>query len=314
MTQMTSKSDQAILSLLTAAKKGEPVEQESTEAVDYDWNVPCRFTPAQLDKLERFTEKAATAIAAKLSAQLHEEVGVWTDPLSQHYAGRLALLEGDADSFYFTVTRENGEQCGLVAIPGELARDWVGKALGGSETASDNEHEFSSLEVALMRDVVVAVVEALSSEYRVISGSGFQCGLQVSTDEMMPDVRSEDEYCVLAFRVGEEKDQAGVSFILASEVLTEVASSGIAAQSGDRSLGDSRENMLACVGQASVTATVSLMAVNLSMRQVMNMEVGDVLMSDLRVGQPLELLVGGTLVVSGYLASCDGQYALQIAT
>ena len=314
MTQTTSKYDLAVLSLLTAAKNGPPVESEPTEATDYDWNVPCSFTSAQLDNLERFTARIATGITKKLSVQLHEEIQLRTDPLSQHYAGQLALLEGNADSYHFSLTREDGEQCGLVVIPSELARRWVGKALGGSETASDNEGEFSPLESALMRDVVVAVVEALSGEYRAVSGSVLQCGQQVSAEEALPEVRSEDEYCVLAFRVGEEKDQAVVSFVLASEVLVEAAGTGITTQAGDRPLDNSRENMLACIRQAPVTATVSLMTIHLSLRQVMNMEIGDVLIASKRVGEPLELCVGGKVVLSGHPVSCDGKYALQIAT
>ncbi len=313
MTRTTSKSDRAILSFLTAAKNSPPVESEPTEAVDYDWNAPCSFTSAQLDKLERFAARAAKGIAGKLSVQLHEEIKLWTDPPSQHYAGRLALLEGPADSCHFPVTREDGEQCGLVVIPGELAREWVGKALGGAETASDSDREFSSLESALMRDVVVAVVEVLSSEYRAVGGSELQCGQQVSAEDALPEARDEDEYCLLAFRVGEGDDQAAVSFVLASDVLAEVVSTGIAAQPGDKPSEDSRENLLACIDQATVTATVSLMTINLSLRQVMNLEVGDVLMADTRVGQPLELLVGGGVVFSGHPVSCDGQYALQIA-
>jgi len=313
MTQTTSKSDRSIFSLLAAAKNGPTVESEPVEAADYDWNVPCRFTPAQLDKLGQFTARVATEIALKLSVQLHEEMQLTAAPPSQHYAGRLALLESTADRCYFPVTREDGEQCGLVVIPGELARRWVDKALGGSETPGDNEREFSTLESALMRDVVVAVVDALSGEYRAATGSAFKCGRQVSVDEALPDVRNEDEYCVLAFRVGEDQDQT-VSFILASDVMVEAASTGIVAQGGDRSPDDSRENMLACVNQASVTATVSLMTIQLSLRQVMNLEIGDVLIASKRVGEPLELCVSGEVVLSGYPVSCDGQYALQIAT
>jgi len=314
MTQTTSKSDRAILSLLTAAKNGPPVESEPIESTDYDWNVPSSFTPSQLHKLEQFAEQAATEIAGKLGAQLHEETQLWTVPPSQHYAGRLALLKSPDDSYHFPVTREHGEQCGLVVIPDELARRWVGKALGGSETTGDKEREFSPLESALMRDVVVAVVEALSSEYLAVTGSALQCGRQVSAEDVLPEARGEAEYCVLAFRVGEEKNQAAVSFVLASDVLAEIVNTGIAAQSGDKPSEDSQENMLACIGQASVTATVSLVTINLSMRQVMNLEVGDVLIAANRVGEPLELCVGGKVVLSGHPVSCDGKYALQITT
>jgi|GEM_PF-2583652 len=314
MTQATSKFDRAFLRLQTVAKNGPTVASEPIEAADYDWNAPCSFTSAQLDKIERLSARAAACIAGKLGEQLHEEIQLSTVPLSQHYAGRLALSEGGADSYHFSVMREDREQCGLVVIPGQLARRWVGKALGDSETASDSEREFSPLESALMRDVVVAVVEVLSGEYRAVGGGGLQCGRQVSAEDALPEARDEDEYCMLVFRVGEGDDKAVLSFVLASEVLSEVAGCGITSKPGDKPSEDSRDNLLACIDQASVTAGVSLMTIELSLRQVMNLEVGDVLISDVCVGQPLELLVGGGVVFSGHPVSCDGRYALQIAT
>ena len=314
MTQATAKSDQAVFGLLTAAKNGPPVESEPIEAADYDWDVPCSFTPVQLEKLERFIAQAAIGMAAKLNVQLHEETQVSTGLFGQYYAGRFALLEGGIDNHYFALTREDGGQCGLAVVPNALARGWVGKALGGSETASDNSHEFSTLESALMRDVVVAVAEALSEECQAVGGGAFQCDQQVSAEDPLPEARDEDEYCLLTFRVGEEKDQATLSFVLASEVLTETASAGIAAEPGDKSPDDSQENLLACVGQAFVTAAVFLKATNLSMRQVMDLEVGDVLVADTRVGQPLDLVVDGVAILSGHAVNCEGKYALQITT
>ncbi|MBT3198280.1 MAG: hypothetical protein HN350_00020 [Phycisphaerales bacterium] len=312
MSQATSKSDQAVLTLLAAVKNGRPAESEQIETRDYDWNVPCCFTPAQLDQIKSFTEKTAKDISCELGEQLHEEVELAPAPLTQHYAGRLALLEGDADSFYFPITYENTEQCGLVVISGQVARQWVSKALGGSEAVNTDGYEFSILESALMRDVVVSIVQALSGRYRMISGKTLQCGPQIKVDEILPDRRSEDEYCLMAFRVDQEDSQTPISFILASDLVAEIASNGITANTSEKTPQNSQEDMLACVEQAVVTATVSLMTVNLSVRQVMGLEIGDVLMSELRIGQRLDLSVGGTTVLSGYPVSSDGQYALQI--
>jgi flagellar motor switch protein FliM len=310
MTQAMSKSDSSIFSLLAAAKKGPPVEPDPVEASDYDWDVPCRFTPPQLENLGKFSEGVATAVAEKLSVQFHEETQLFGGGPTQHYAGRLSLLDAATGRFYFPITREDGEQCGLVVIPAELARQWVGKALGAPAATGDGEHEFSTLESALMRDVIVAVVEALSNEYRPLSGVTLQCGMQVPVDNALPEARSEDEYCVMAFRLGQAKDQAGVSFILSSDLLGAVATSGITVQAENP--GETRANMQACIALAPVTATVSLMTLDLSLREVLNLEVGDVIISDKIVGETLEVLVGGAVVLSGLPVNCDGHYSLQI--
>lgn len=311
MSQVASKSDQAVFNLLAAAKEGVSPDAEPDEAVDYDWNVPCRFTPPQRENLIRFAGTIANGIAGKLDAQLQQETVVSDFAPSEHYAGRLVLLKGVADSYYYPLELENGDVCGLVVIPGELARAWVGKVLGVAEIAAD--HEFSSLEAELLRDVVVAVVGAFSDEYKAIIGGVVQCGRRVSPDEALPDVRHEDEYCVLAFKIGEENDSPLVSFVLASELLTDAAGVGSSSgQLGENTPADCREKMLACVSLAPVTATVSLMTVQLSLREVMNLEIGDVLISEKRVGESLEALVGGSVVVAGSPVVCEEHYALQV--
>jgi len=314
MTQTASKSDRAILSLLAAAKEGPPAEPEAAEAADYDWNAPCSFTLAQLKKLEQFVARARTKIAGMLSAQLHEEVQLQPDRPSQHYAARLSLLEDHADSYYVPITREGGEQCGLVVIHGELARGWVAKVLGSAESIAGQERELSSLESTLMQDIVAAAVEALSTEFQTIGGRTLQCGRQVYAKAALPDAKGEDEYCVLAFRAGEGNDQAAISFVLASNVLAEAIGVGAGNQSDRKPPEEARKDLLVCIEQASVTATARLPTFNLMLREVISLEAGDVLVTDTRTDWPVELLVGCKTVLSGYPVSCDGRYALQIAT
>ena len=312
MTPQAPESDSAVLKLLAAAKNSPPAACEDVEAADYDWNVPSRFTASELDNVGRMSEKAAVEIARELSSQLHEETPVRAVGPSQHYAGRLELLDPDSDNLPFCVTRADQSPCGLVLIPGELARSWVGKALGGSTADGAADREFSTLEAALLRDVVEAIVNAFSSQYRMVSDQTIECGRQASGSDGLGEVKSDDEYCVLSFGIGAQEGQPAISFVLSSDILGQAAGGGTVSQAGDASPEDSREKLLACVRQASVTATVSLMTTNLSLRDVMELEVGDVLIADKCVGQPLEVLVGGSVVLSGHPVSCDGQYALQI--
>ena len=311
MSQTASISDRAILRFLAEAKKGSPPEAESIEATDYDWNVPCNFTLAQLKKLDQFVARVGVGIAKKLSAQLHEKMILQADQPTQHYAGRLALLHEQSDSYYVSIAREGGEQCGLVVISGELARGWVDKALGSAETAADSEREFSPLESALMHDIVATAVDALSAEFQATGGCALQCGRQVPAEAALPEVRDEDEYCVLAFREGQGDAGAAVSFVLASDVLAETI---VARQSVDTHSEDPQGAPLACIGQALVTAAAYLVTVDLSLREVMSLEVGDVLVTETKVGQAIDLLVSGGVVLSGCPASCDGHFALQIGT
>jgi len=313
MTQTASKSDRTILGLLTAAKNSAPAKADPTEATDYDWNAPCSFITAQLEKLQQFAAKAATEIAKVLSDQLHEEVPLQPDQLSQHYVGRLFLLQDQTDNYCFPIGPEGGRQCGLVVIPGQLIRGWVAKALGSTESQGAQERELSSLESALMQDTVATAVQAFSVEFQRIGGHTLDCGHERPVEAALPDARDEDEYCVLAFQVGEENDHAAISFVLASDVLAKAVDAKAAGQSAEKPPGQCRKDLLASVQEASVTAAVWLPATGLSLREVTSLEEGDVLIMDTKTDQPLELLVNGKAILSGHPVSCEGQYALQIA-
>jgi len=312
MTQSISKSDQAVFNLLAAAKKTQSDADETLEVEDYDWNVPSRFTPIQLDCLDKLVAESAKSIARELGSQLHQEAPLWAVRPGQHYAGRLDLDRDGEGGVLFVLTTEDGSQCGVVKISAQLANLWIGKALGGSPSAQSGDREFSTLESALLRDVVVAVVHGLAGELRSLGGRTVQCGSQAPDEHPLGEVRNDDEYCLLAFRVDQEKDNPAVSFVLSSDMLEGAVGGGNIVQPGEGSPTDSQENMRACVDHSLVTATVSLMTTELSLRDALDLEVGDVLMADNRVDQPLELLVGGAVVLSGYPVTSDGQYALQI--
>ena len=109
MTEPTSKSDQRVLGLLAAAKKHPPSTADQPEASDYDWTSPCRFTFAQLSALGEFAERAGTEIAQTLNAQIHEEVKLQPNQLTQHYAERLSLSTDEVDRYYAHLATAEGK-------------------------------------------------------------------------------------------------------------------------------------------------------------------------------------------------------------
>jgi flagellar motor switch/type III secretory pathway protein FliN len=305
---VTKQSDQVIHDLLAAARCSAPAGGELPVPEDYDWDHPCRFPSPQLEKLGEFVARAEARMSEVLGARFGEGATLRADPPSQHYAGRLALPEGETPTYYVSLLRDNVTPCGLVMVSGELAQHWVAKALGGAATG---QRDLSSLESALLWDVVAALAGAFSEVFQESGGVEVQCARDIATTPQLDEADGVGEYCVFGFRADEQAEQAAISFILTSDMLDATVSDG-AGVAPALSPAEGRENVLASIGEVPVAAEVHLGTIDLTMHDVVTLEVGDVLMTDKTIDEPVEFLVGGKPVLWGFPVRCQGQYAFQV--
>jgi len=75
-----------------------------------------------------------------------------------------------------------------------------------------------------------------------------------------------------------------------------------------------RKALMAHLEQAPVTVRIRLGQSRVTISELMKLEAGDVLLLDKSVDQPAEVLVKDRLIMSGFPAACEGQYALQITS
>ncbi len=312
MTSEASKFDRMISNLLTAAKKQSSSAPEEPEAIDYDWDSPSSFTLSELENLETFTAQAGIEIAKALSGQIREEVELQADKPQQYYAEKLPLLQSETANFCISLSTEGSKACGLIAIPGSQTIEWVAKVLGGSAGNSEQERKLSSLEAALLQDILDAVTKAFSNAFSQAGGKTLKPGTEISPKAELPEANPSDEYTLLSFRTGPDENQPTISIILTCDVLAGAAGGRKDGQDNE-SPENMRKKMLTTVEQGYVEGYVSLGTADLTIREVMDLEEGDVMLIHKRIDEPAEFIVHGNAVLSGYLSRCEGQYALRIA-
>jgi flagellar motor switch protein FliM len=318
MTSSASKFDQMISNLLSAAEKQPVSASEEPETVDYDWDSPSSFTLSELENLETFTAQAGIEIAKALSGQIHEEVELQADKPQQYYAEKLPLLQSETANYCISFSTGGSKICGLIAIPGHKTIEWVAKVLGGSAGDSEQERELSSMEAALLQDILNAVTKAFSNAFSQAGGKTLTPGTEISPKAELPEANPSDEYTLLSFRISPDEKQPAISIVLACDVLAGAAGAGNAAGAGkdgqdNESPENIRKKMLATVEQAYVEGYVNLGTANLTIREVMGLEEGDVMLIHKTIDEPAEFIVHGKTVLSGYPSRCEGQYALSIA-
>lgn len=313
---MTSSSTQlersVIEQLLRSTAEGGPSDRETVEAVEYDWRVPYRFVPAELKKLGEFAERVAQQISQGLGGLLRMELQLEAAPLKQSYAVELPKLLSEAKDYCIPLVVESGRPCGLILLPMATALSWVGRLLGTSGEDVDADRQLSAIERGLLSDIVAAVANAISAASQQADGPGFR-HLEV-LPQGKPDLPGEDfsEYCELSVRPSGSPDDRLVSVVILSDILAGICQDQTA-KKAERRADDVRKDILAHLQNATVVATARLGRSDVSMRDILSLEPGDVLLMQGRVDEPIDLVVAGAILLSGFPAKSSGKYAVKIA-
>lgn len=298
--------------LIEAAGASAPVDGDKVEAADYDWSAPRVFTPSQLQKLEEFTKLAAEGMSRGLTALFRcDDVVVQAAGLTQHYASNLRASAAELAEYCVPISNEGGRQCGLITLPAANAVEWVGRRLGNPAVDAAGGRELSDLENDLLLDIARVLTEAFSEVSRQSGGGAFRHVEKISKGDYDLPGGDGEPYLKMAFRPGESEANSAVSFIVGGDVLEPLAAT--AAQGGGLSAEDVRRALLGHLEQASVIATAELGNAAVTMREIMSLETGDVVLIQKKVGEPMELAVQGRKVLSGFPVKSSGRYAVRVA-
>ena len=304
------QSDRAILDLLAAARQTGAPATEAPETAEYDWQSPNRFSPVQLRRLKDCAERIAEEVSTALGDELRDEISLEVGAIEQRYARQLAEGGEEDSSYFLQLTGGGGSACGFVSVPAARARGWVLKLLGGMEQSGEGK-ELSSLELALLVDIISAAAKAMLAELRQAGGASIGCRKELVTRAPLPEGEPTADYVLLRYSLAGDTQGDAVTFVVASDLLVPVvgAGEGEEAPSAD----ELRGRMLACIEREEITGEVHLGTAELTVRDVMGLAEGDVVLIDRNAGEPVELKMYGKTIASGYPVRCEGHYAILLA-
>ncbi len=311
MSAETSQLHLAVLErMLAIAREARPSEAPPPDTVDFDWNAPCHFTRSQMERINKFAATASQKVSEAMTSVLRSPVAVHPEPVTQHFGSHLLSAEGERTNYSVPVNDGTGRACGVLVLTPACASGWVGKLLGGPETAGD-ERELSVLESTLLSEVVVALSGAFSAASEATGGTAFQVDGQMSRGALDLPGDSAGEFCRIALGKEGSDEAPGVSLLLLSEALDGVAGVESEDRGGTASV-DLRAEIAAHLGRSIVTATAWVGTAAASVQEIVALEPGDVLLLQKKVNETIDLAVQDSLVLAGLPVTCDGCYAVQV--
>jgi flagellar motor switch protein FliM len=298
---------------LTRAARSSAPRAETPKAVDYPFDRPNRFTTARLARLDEFAARAAEALAQLARQMLQTPVTFTPARWVQHYAGPLRQSQRPSLRHVAAISIEGGPNVGLIGLSAPTASRWLARLLGGFESAEpgqDDPRQLSDLERDLLLDIAAGLVEAVRKAAAEFGGQALVATRQLgSWPEALP-AGDAGEYCLLEFDV-EPGGKEQLAILLNCQTAAILAGEAPAATNAKPTKG-AKSTMLGHVEQMPVEAR-AMLSTSLTVREVMALAPGDVVVLDQRIDEPIELEVNGRAAFRGHLARQQGQFALQCA-
>jgi flagellar motor switch protein FliM len=308
MTTANAKKHDQVLRTLLGAIDGTPKVEPPENVVDYNWDSPCHFTAGAMDELQKIGRKIARGAAESLGKMLGDEFKAEKPTISEYFGRQVAGLMEEADALVVPVCQGEAE-VGLVSFAPANAIPWVERILGGSGMDSDLSRKLTPLEQAICQDLASAVTGAINGILPK-DATGVSASDRAYREDYICDLDGAEEYCRMVFPLDEQR--ALCELIVPSRLFDGACGDGAGAcEPLDE--GESRSRMLGHIALAPVVGNVDAGQARVSMRDVMSLEPGDVLILEQRVRDPLGLVVQGQRVAVGYPARYEGQYAFQVS-
>jgi flagellar motor switch protein FliM len=322
MTRTKNNSSKGrIQQLLAAIGSNARSDGAQVEALDYDWHQPHFFTSQQTKKLAAFTTKTASLIAEKFGALCQHSFEVTITSTSEHFAGQFlgqapAGQSQNPGNYYLPFRLGQETPCGFVSIPPQTAVVWATQLLGDAESKDNSARSLSDLEATFLFDMASLIVKAITETGEK---SPFSVAADSLTDVLPLQLKGEEEFCKITFQVKKTGSESATADKPGSEAHILILCEKLAMALGENLLTAGKftpetiaRAMQHHIEKIPVPVTLQLACVPVSVEEILNLNVGDVLLLDKKITEPAQLIAAGKTVCRGLCAKVGGNYALSV--
>ena len=311
MSQMSTDtlSQDKIQRLLAAVgTTSQPDASCDVDAVDFDWRQPRFFTLSQIKKVEAFAKDVADGCVEQFSQLYQAKMETSLVSAEQYFQHQLDQ-ENENGGYYIAFGTNAQNPFGLVNIPNSSAAVWAGQLLGDAESTTDPDRELSTLEESFLLDIASGLIEAVSGVY----GANLQIDRCVLRDRSTVALQGSEELFVITFEVRKsESDEqpAQASFLLCCDALRQVA--GDLETQEAKTPAENTAAMQRCIHTMPLSLTAQLAKTKLFLKDVMDLQVNDVVLLDKTIMEPVEILFEDRTIFNGRPVQLDGNHAVLI--
>lgn len=278
-----------------------PTAEELQEVSPRDFKAPRRLSRTQIDVLTRRAEKAMGDVGAHLSTWLRGPHKAAVSSVVEAHAGAVidALVEPTS-----VLAFDVGPQLGLVAWDTVAMIAAVETALGAPDVKSVASRELSVVEERILSEMLVRVATAVASSLGV-EAKNFRVlrekkALTLADDLTINDPQRIAVHVALSGAAGDSTLRVYVPAVKPPEAPKPAAKDA------------KKAGMPGSFSEIDLEMHAELGTVTVALQDILALEIGDVLVLDTKVGDPLVLTAEGEVRAHGDLGRRDGKLALRL--
>lgn len=283
-----------------------PDIKENPDAVDYDFLVPHRFTPAQCDCLKDFGLLSARMLTESLRKVLGATMQITLLSVTEEFA----KLQKTKDKCFRIALTLKEQIMGWLELPSPTALAWIIQLLGGIvDDKIHQEKSLSTLESGLLLDISKRVFKAVSTASQ--ESDGPEISYQPSVQSIPIDLNIEEdiiEFCRLTFKSSKTDEELTFSLVFLSTILEPIA--GLI-RPEKKSPDDITLEMQEHIYEIPMTIEVQLDEVDIPLRDIASLETGDVLLLNKQINEPVDIIISGKKIMKGLPVQYKGRYGVQ---
>lgn len=305
---MDQLSQEKIQQLLTAVgSRPGSCSHADVDARPFDWKQPRYYDLEQLSNLRSFARGVADECKTVFSRLYQDDVEVSVVSVEQCFWDHFAQ-PNSTECYRMTFGLDPQNPYGLVHIPDASASVWIGHILGTSELTKE-DGKLSELDESFLTDIAGDLTGAISRVWH----NDVRLNKEVYDGQIPLKLTGSDELLMFSLEVSNgdsDETPASAAFLICCDKLRAVAEKNRDVKKAPAV--DTAQIMRQHIQRLTVPLTVTLGRAALPFREILNLEVDDIVILDNKVTDAVEVALGSRNIFHGRPARTGGYHAVVI--
>ncbi len=319
MAEVLSQSQ--IDALINAAFSGESEaaeEKPKEKYIRYDFRSPRKYTKERLKMLNSVFENYSKVLTTRINALVHAtcEVEVDTVDEQRYYEFSNALLEGEVVSLAYLILNEEREESPMIVCASpSIMISMFDRLCGGTGDVSDlpSDYAYTDVDLSLYQHLISEFISLMPGSWENYLHLDFQFGRVETNPTLVQLIGLEETVVVVSINLSFSNCSGRIDICLPDDVLSRIFAD-ITRQNAAlrRQLEDHSDEIYYHLSDSELPITAELGRAVVRLRDIYNLNVGDVIDLNMKKDSPVSLRIGDRQWFTGLMGVDDKRVAVKI--
>ncbi len=298
--------------------KGGQKKIKPSDISSYDFRRPNRISKNQVRTFQTVHENFAEGFGYFLVSKLQTIVSISVTSVDQLFYSEFILSVSNPSCLYvFDIEGTDGS--GILELSPQLPLVIVERLLGGDAESTPKTRNITPIEQAVTRGIIEHALSDLRSAWRAIMDINFKYSRLEMEADFVQIAPASEIVIVVSFdvNVGTHQFMMNLCFptFALEEVLAKLNRQQVTSTAHKTSVKKQRQNAKTIQGQIQnsyMEIIAELGKTSLNVKELMDIEVGDVIKLQKRVNEEIEIQIAGRRKLTGRPGSLEGRKAVRV--